>query len=239
MNVMEKGAYVSRCEADAIKGLLICLIALGHNHILCPPAGERTSLMEWLYMFHVIGFFILPFFYDHVWTLSGRRVVNCVVRLWWPYLWVLALCWVSLCVSRHEWNFGWSHVYAAIQGTQTPIQEHFGFIFPWFLPVFCSMQVLMMLSQGHRWLKLILLAMALGFLCLPWGTFYTLKMSVPFGLVLAVTYFGLGVLAFAIHRRWRFAKYVSIVAFVFVSVGYWLEKPIGGVNCSLCSSSWL
>lgn len=228
MEVRERVVYLSRGESDAIKGLLIALIALGHNHILCPPAGEGTNLMEWLYMFHVAGFFILPFFYDRVWVLSRRRVADCVVKLWWPYLWVLLLCWVSMCVSRHEWSFGWSQIHAAIMGTQTPIQEAFGFIFPWFLPVFCSLQILMMLAQGRRWLRLALVLVALVLLSLPWGIHYELKTAVPFGLVLAVSYFGYGVLTFSIHRLWRYAKYIAIVIFVLLSVCYGLEIPVGG-----------
>lgn len=51
---------LSKDTTTAMKGLLILLIVIGHNHEIAP---ENSFLMSWLYSFHVLIFFILPFFY--------------------------------------------------------------------------------------------------------------------------------------------------------------------------------
>ena len=58
---MKETIYLTRDESNIIKGILILLIVLGHNHFLMD--GEYVRLQIQLYKFHVIEFFILPFFY--------------------------------------------------------------------------------------------------------------------------------------------------------------------------------
>ena len=54
--------YIDRNQSETIKGILILLIVFGHNHVLCPNT-EIGGMMDYLYLFHIAGFFILPFFY--------------------------------------------------------------------------------------------------------------------------------------------------------------------------------
>ena len=51
--------YIDRNQSETIKGILILLIVFGHNHVLCPNT-EIGGMMDYLYLFHIAGFFILP-----------------------------------------------------------------------------------------------------------------------------------------------------------------------------------
>ena len=75
---MLERVIVSREESNAIKGLLILLIALGHNSILsfawdgCEPV-EAYFHRNWLYQFHVYVFFMLPFIYNEQPYRKGKK----------------------------------------------------------------------------------------------------------------------------------------------------------------------
>ena len=49
---MKETIYLTRDESNIIKGILILLIVLGHNHFLMD--GEYVRLQIQLYKFHVI-----------------------------------------------------------------------------------------------------------------------------------------------------------------------------------------
>ena len=52
--------FLNRDESVAIKGFLTFLIVLGHNAVF---TKSLQGLFDYLYTFHVLIFFILPFFY--------------------------------------------------------------------------------------------------------------------------------------------------------------------------------
>ena len=58
---MNQNLYIDRDTSSVIKGVLIILIVMGHNKVLCSTDNKGA---DYLYLFHVICFFILPFFYD-------------------------------------------------------------------------------------------------------------------------------------------------------------------------------
>ena len=58
---MNQNLYIDRDTSSVIKGVLIILIVIGHNKVLCSTDNKGA---DYLYLFHVICFFILPFFYD-------------------------------------------------------------------------------------------------------------------------------------------------------------------------------
>lgn len=84
---MLERVIVSREESNAIKGLLILLIALGHNSILsfawdgCEPV-EAYFHRNWLYQFHVYVFFMLPFIYNEQPYRKGNLRKYAVRMLW-------------------------------------------------------------------------------------------------------------------------------------------------------------
>lgn len=55
---MNQNLYIDRDTSSVIKGVLIILIVMGHNKVLCSTDNKGA---DYLYLFHVICFFILPF----------------------------------------------------------------------------------------------------------------------------------------------------------------------------------
>ena len=218
--------YLGRDYSDAIKGILIVFIVIGHNHILCPNT-ETGGIMQYLYTFHVVGFFILPFFYDKKTDVTWRGVLQTIARCWIPYFWICLLCFVVMCITKHQFDFGWGQVSAFFNGTQSPIRKNFGFIFPWFLPTFCSFSIMLSFARRYRWLYILLLVLGLCTLFMTWEQFYSLKNTIPFGGGLAVSYFGIGVIAFELNRYSRWIKYMGAVAFALLSVSWWMNVSIG------------
>ena len=76
--------YIDRNQSETIKGILILLIVFGHNHVLCPNT-EIGGMMDYLYLFHIAGFFILPFFYKTNKTISIEHIKSLVVRNYVPF----------------------------------------------------------------------------------------------------------------------------------------------------------
>ena len=211
--------YLDRRMSNAIKGILIILIVFGHNHVLCPNTVSN-GLMDYLYNFHIAGFFILPFFYDHQTKPTFRAIGKIIVRNWIPYTWICILCFICFGLLKHHFEFSLETVAAFFQGTQTPIKQHFGFVFPWFLPTYCSMSILLLFALNNRhiyWLLLILFLVISG---LPYDVFYLLKNSVSFGLMLAIYYFGIGVLSFLLNKWSKYSKWIALCMFVVSSILY-------------------
>lgn len=112
---MKETIYLTRDESNIIKGILILLIVLGHNHFLMD--GEYVRLQIQLYKFHVIEFFILPFFYKMKADTSWEHLRDIIVRNWVPYLWILSACYLTSCIYsiKSGWNgdtyqpFFWVH----------------------------------------------------------------------------------------------------------------------------------
>lgn len=225
MNQTNRGVFLSRESSDALKGVLMLLVALGHNHVLCPNtvAGGWAG---YLYTFHVAGFFILPFFYRRQARMSWAYVRDLLVRHWVPYAWVCLLCWLAYSVFSWHFSFGWEHVWAFLQGTQSPIRQHFGFVFPWFLPTYCSFSLLLLVARRWTWARWTLLTLALPTLGMTWMQFYQFKNAVPFGMGLALYYYGLGELTRLLNGLGRWARYVGGALFWGVSVCWWT-----GVSC--------
>lgn len=84
-------SYISRDHSIWIKGILTILIVLGHNMVFTIPL-QKQGMMSFLYMFHIQGFFILPFLYginDRSYT--KERLKNTIIRFFWPYLLLVTL----------------------------------------------------------------------------------------------------------------------------------------------------
>lgn len=218
--------YLERKPSEVIKGILIILIVFGHNHILSPNT-ESGGIMDYLYQFHVAGFFILPFFYQHSATLSWERVGNVIVRNWMPYLWICCLCWLAFSAVKGSFEFGCQHVMDFFLGTQTPIRRSFGFVFPWFLPTYCSLSIMLLVARKYRYVFLLLALMGCATFMMSWMEFYIFKNTVPFGAGLALNYFASGAITFAIHKYVKYGRYIGAFAFVALSVCWWLKLSLG------------
>lgn len=60
--------YIDKEGANAIKGFLMLLIVLGHNHLLAPSQG---ILFHYLYSFHLICFLSYPIFIIKSYLVHG------------------------------------------------------------------------------------------------------------------------------------------------------------------------
>lgn len=218
--------YVNRESSEVIKGILICLIVLGHNHILCPNTVSG-GMMDFLYQFHVGGFFVLPFFYQRNISVSWETICNIIIRCWIPYLWVCILCWLTFSLYQHTFDFGWRHVMAFFNGTPTPVLHYFGFIFPWFLPTYCSLSILLLLAWNNKWLYYLFIILGLGTFLMSWQEFYDLKLILPFGVGPAIHYFVSGVIAFVVNKHIKYGKYIGASLFAILSFFWWMNFQIG------------
>lgn len=124
--------------SDTIKGILIILIVLGHNSIL---TNSIDRLFSYLYSFHVIIFFILPWFYVQARPTITKSVKRCL-KLYLYYL-VFFILQVVLYNIIIEPNFSLcDSVYAFFVGGHHTIKAVTGYQYLWFLPAFCVSMLL-------------------------------------------------------------------------------------------------
>lgn len=214
---MGKPYYLSRNESDIVKAILILLICFGHNHFLV----TKPTFIYFLYKFHVIGFFILPFFYDKPSIISKDRILNTIVRNWIPYTWTVLACWIVLSLSNHQFTFSLSHLQAYIYGAQLPLRDHFGFIFPWFLPAFCTFSLFLLFAKKWKWFLCIVALMGIWTFFWSKDTFSYYKDAIPVGLCHALRYFAFGFITFYLCYFAKWIKFVGAVCFIVLTCLYW------------------
>lgn len=138
---MENGALclvkgnreMDKCTSNTLKGILIILIVIGHNYLL---AKNIDGLYEYLYSFHVMLFFILPWFYKRK-TISVHNSVSRCVKLYMYYL-VFFVIQIILYNLLIEQNFSLKEsIYAFFRGGHYALKAVTGYQYLWFLPSFC------------------------------------------------------------------------------------------------------
>lgn len=224
---------ISKEASNAIKGLLILLVVLGHNSILCQEwdgcvATKPLFLWRWLYTFHVYCFFLLPFLYNkHPYRKGSFR--KYAIRLLYPYLWICLTCMMlSFVVMGMPFN-GWQGlVQAVICGSDKLLDENIGLNFPWFLP---AMFMLLLLKDFYysinKRLKksFVVTCVFLWIVVIVTGIkFSTLGSYIPFAFVPALrllpmcllTFWLFGKVNFTVQIRWLFA-----IVFTLLSILLW------------------
>lgn len=160
-NVLEKrliNQSLSYQESDAIKGILIFLVILGHNRFFSTVAG--SEVWNYLYTFHVYGFFILPFFYPEK-GIDTNRIKNNSVKLLYVYVvWFLAYSVIFILASKvfhlipisetGRLRSPIGYIVALITGAPQLLSETCGFQVLWFLPVMFSMLLLKGVREKYR-----------------------------------------------------------------------------------------
>lgn len=125
-------------ESNAIKGILILLIVLGHTSSFV-RLTDSWMVMVWLYLFHIDSFFLLPFLYLSK-EVSVKRLWDYIVRLYIPFLWLLLLL-MTLNIIYLGWNeisFSiFDFLLAFVGGGAIHLKKIIGVQFPWFLPAMC------------------------------------------------------------------------------------------------------
>lgn len=78
-------SLLNREYSTWIKGFLTFFIILGHNIVFTTPLSEY-GVMSFFYLFHIQGFFILPFLYGvDTKPYTSRRIKDTIMRFYWPY----------------------------------------------------------------------------------------------------------------------------------------------------------
>ena len=213
-------SLVTRDQSSAIKGILMLLIMLGHNHILAPNGGQ---LFNYLYSFHIYGFFILPFLYNKRRPLDKNLFLNNFIRMWVPYIVFFLFCYFiyHLLLLKNGVDF-LEIIYGIIIANEKTIKEITGFGFVWFLPAYFSMSLFMMLFEKTN--KINYLIILFVGLLLNFNIYYTrnyIYSSVPFALVQGFYYFTFGFLTKLLLDNVPKIKYIGAIIFLISSVFYW------------------
>ena len=141
---------INKEESNAIKGLLIFLIVLGHNSIF---TNFIPGSFHYLYSFHVACFFILPFFYP-LKILTKDRILNYAARMYCPYILLFLLFLILFTflekngislksnINSFENKNLFDFFFTLINGGIYHIQKYIGFQYLWFLPVMFSFAII-------------------------------------------------------------------------------------------------
>lgn len=73
--------YFSRNQINAVKGLLILSVMIGHLRSL---AGVNLEIFQFVYNYHVVGFLLLPFIYP-IKTLNREQILDWGTRFYVPF----------------------------------------------------------------------------------------------------------------------------------------------------------
>lgn len=122
---------IPRDTSEIMKGLLILLIILGHNTILI---NNISGLFDYLYSFHVLTFFILPWFYTT--KFSWNSTIKRSTKLWFWYLafFVVQVVFYNLLFDT---TFSLSEtIKAFFLGGHTLLKGVTGYMYLWFMPAF-------------------------------------------------------------------------------------------------------
>lgn len=242
MNKMEK---LSRKESNTLKGLFILLIIIGHNHILCPT---NDIAMRYLYGFHVIAFFIIPFFYiNYQGKLNIKNILDYFVRNYIPYLLFFSFSFFlfHLVIKKEGLDF-YLFIKGFIIASQPVLKQTTGFYFLWFLPAFFAVTLIRVLFDNVHWILKILITLFSAFLHFS-ATGFDLVNSMPLAVTQGFYYFVYGVITFYLLKLIPNLKYVGALVFILISVAFFMGReinipflfPISFVMFSLSLVKWL
>jgi fucose 4-O-acetylase-like acetyltransferase len=138
-------------EIDAIKGLLIVLIAFGHNVYL---GALWLPVNQFVYNFHVICFLLLPFVFPGQ-PLSGRFAVDRAVRYLVPHYAFFLLACAAYGLQFVPRDLVWVWIrdmsVASLVGSAWTVKAASGFRLYWFLPALLSLVCLRALWIRGGW----------------------------------------------------------------------------------------
>lgn len=221
-------SLVNREESAAIKGVYILLIVLGHNYIFT-HSTDRLQIMLYMYMFHIAGFFMLPYLYGSK-GLSWRSIGNHAVRLLWPFI-ILAISFYLGYYVLFEGNkFAFKDLAEILEKGNAWTLRHFcGFQVLWFLPsMFLAMIIHDLYFYGKKISQIIYLILGLfmvGGILLPevdfLRNFIVAIYSLPWTLWAALLYGFFG----AICRKIliRISKYKLPAALMCCIIAIWVS----------------
>ncbi|MCB1687085.1 MAG: acyltransferase family protein [Halioglobus sp.] len=233
---------------DRFKGLLICLIVLGHNYVF---SHHYPLLFSWLYGFHVVSFLLFPFLFLKT-GVPLHALGEKLRRILVPHVFFLLIAAVvfvilnSVIGSKPFLPWLQDVGVALLLERETPFRQTLGAGFLWFLPALAAQTLLLFLYQnantGIQWLAIGLAVVIHLFMGLVDST---AVYQLPFSLSLVSYIFVLGLLVNAIHTRvawsprtsfalvcaWLVASYVAIAnRFFHPLAGDFYRSPVSIVE---------
>ena len=213
---------LSRNEANAIKGVLILLVILGHD-IPFIRLTDSWMVMVWIYLFHIHCFFLIPFLYT-IKRLSPQRLLDLFIRFYTPFLTVF----IMLLLLKMNTTTGGGKtrlinlVLCLASGNPLRLKELTGVQFLWFLP---AMFMCCIVKEWHscsiRPLKCLFLLIGAASLLLPF-----LSLEVPellYNPLFGFRFLFLGILVRWLLLRNVFGNYAAIVLFVSGSLCFFIH----------------
>ena len=141
-----QGGQVSAGTSNAIKGILIIAICVGHNRVL---TGSVDGLFASLYFWHVQGFFFLAFITRGL-NVADRKVSDVVVRYLTPFLVFAAAGLLANLVWRAPENLFLDLGMLLWSGAAVWSERVTGMQLFWFLPTFCSFAIAQIMASRIR-----------------------------------------------------------------------------------------
>lgn len=208
---------------DGFKGILICLIVVGHNYFF---SRNFPNLFSFIYGFHVISFLLFPFLFlktcDRKKTLFDK-----LFRILVPHFTFMIIAGAVFVIVHVIWGdmtlLVWLKGAGKVLLTQreTPFRQYFGTGLFWFLPALAVQSVLVFCYlKSLEQLKLLFIVIALlwhgciGF----FDSSFIYQMPFSFSLVSYIFFLGLTI--HFIHQRvvWSiWASLFLIIAWLFCS----------------------
>ena len=211
---------ISFDQSNVIKGILILLIILGHNHILVPQSGK---LFVYLYNFHIYGFFILPFLYNRTKSFDFQNIINIVIKNWIPYFFffILCFCLYHFIIIKDGINLN-EFIYGLINGSSSVTKSTAGFFFLWFMPAYASMTIIMLLYNNlpslYKWI-----IPFIGFVLYFFQDFTQKNLFplIPFAITQGFYYFCFGFITKLLLENIPKIEFLGALVFVIVTFFYW------------------
>lgn len=216
-------SYLTIEESSAIKGTLMLLIILGHNHILAPINGD---LFNYLYNFHIYGFFILPFLYNRKIGIEKKTLINGFIKLWIPYVFFFLLCYCiyHMVEIGHKIDVN-EIIYGIFNANQRTIKKITGFGFLWFLPAYYIMSLLLIILNNRNILTYIIVTVLI--VTLNYNLYYSensIFQIIPFAVIPGLYYFTFGFLTKLLLDKISYIQYVAAGIFLIASILYWYNQ---------------
>lgn len=211
--------YINKEDSNVIKGVLMLLIILGHNHILVPT---EETLFHYLYSFHLVCFFILPYFYNKELSYSWNSIKSLIRRLLIPYTVFFVFCLLvsSVIVGIQHKSF-LDIAKGYIIGSPYTLRNSVGFIFLWFLPSFFSFSLIRIIGERFNRINQLLLLLSFSTCFLSFSNQESLKNLLPVGIMFAMKFYWMGCACFYLIKYSQKYIYVWPILFIIITYLFW------------------
>lgn len=198
---------------DRFKGVLICLIVMGHNYVF---SNHYPHLFSYLYGFHVISFLLFPYLFlqtDTPLRTLGDRLRRILVPHCFFLFFAGGIFFTLNIVLGSKPFLPWLQDVgvALLVERETPFRQTLGAGFLWFLPALAAQTLLLFFYQnaaaGMKWL-----AAGIGLLihlCMGLADSVSIY-QLPYSLSLVSYIFVIGLLINAIHASMNWSSGLSV-----------------------------